>query len=427
MSPRSIEEIRRCLSVGGQTSDTCLGGDALVPQGMLDFSDHKDLDGLVLLEQAVHPVLSGIEQAGLLVDTAALMDANRKARHRSSLAEIAFRDQRQRFGCPSINVGSDLQCKKLLGRLGIEVRDLKRRTLKRRGHPLTVALADFRHAVRRKSMVKRLIQFSSRGALFGHIKQFGTATGRISISAFELMNIPRDLRHLIISRQGTCFVYCDFSAMDMMSLASLSDDKKMIDMLTGETDFYLSVAEQLRVDEEEGLERSEIKLGALAIGYGMTPYGLAEVLEWEIQDAGELIGEIKHLFPQAETFLKAQADKAVETWMISSPLGRRRFFDEKERKDKVRRVARNHVIQGHAADVFKERLVALADLLAREKWGRIILPIHDAFLIEVRENCVGEAISGIREVLTRSPLLNISLKMKIGTGATWAEAVKNAE
>jgi DNA polymerase-1 len=221
------------------------------------------------------------------------------------------------------------------------------------------------------------------------------------------------------------FVYADYVAKDFTVLAGLSGDLRLQALLGSGRDFYTALANEvfgIPEDEVSPEVRRVIKVLGLAVSYGKTVWTVARELEIAYDEAADLQAALLDAFPVARDFLSEAASSAVGTRESRTPLGRRRVYPAGTRKDVLERQARNFAVQAHGADLFKERLVVLHQFLQANKLGHVVLTMHDGFLLAVFEGRIPDAVPEIRRILERSPLLASPLRVKIGTGSTWAEA-----
>jgi DNA polymerase-1 len=232
-----------------------------------------------------------------------------------------------------------------------------------------------------------------------------------------------------MARPGRVLVNWDFRSVEFFVLAALSGDEALSEVLISGRDVYRFLASSLFTPDYDhvGSElRERSKVLGLSIMYGRTPYGVATELGLSVATAKLLVEAVLALFPQARDFLGSVAEYTQRERRCVSLLGRVRRFPGRLRRDALRRKAVNTVVQASAATVFKERLLALEDVLAERGLGRTLIPLHDGGLLEVHEDRVDEVIVLAREVLPATPLLPLDLPVKVGVGRDWAEAEESA-
>jgi DNA polymerase-1 len=271
--------------------------------------------------------------------------------------------------------------------------------------------------------------------LHPNYKQTGTVTGRLSCSDPNLMQVASETtgrrKADIQSRpreafgpRPDCYWYLpDYSQIEVWIFAYLSGEKKMQDALLSGKDFHGTISGQVfggRKDfkDSKSYYRKCAKLIMFAKLYGggagkislllKTPDGwrctrceyerdvqLGENLE--IADVCPMCGADLEYFPKLErakrfierweaelpgvpVFMKRMINRAQRDGIITNPFGRVYEFQRDFAYKSV-----NYLIQGTAADVMKNAIVAVDDVL-RTRWEdgpKLLLTIHDELCVEV--------------------------------------------
>ncbi len=139
--------------------------------------------------------------------------------------------------------------------------------------------------------------------------------------------------------------------------------------------------------------------------YGRGAYALAREIsktgrEMSVEDCQKIIDGFAKAYPKAWAWIQANKKSAVENEYVETAFGRRRYFQgistmpEKEQQ-KATREASNSPIQGTVADLLAVAGVNLYRFRYQMELGkqiafRVLLPIHDAFLIEVKAEYLAE-------------------------------------
>ncbi|EIV92217.1 DNA polymerase, partial [Frankia sp. QA3] len=198
---------------------------------------------------------------------------------------------------------------------------------------------------------------------------------------------PADLRAAVIAAPGRVFVRADLGQIEPRVLAVVSADPALA-AATQADDMYAPVAAQL------GRDRAHAKVAMLAAMYGQTT-----------GSAGEALRRMRRAYPTALAFLDA-ADAAGRSGRDLRTYGGRlvrlapaaadppRGLTDPAPPDEASppsggvtgtargRFARNAVIQGPAAELFKAWAVTVrAELPALD--GEIVLCLHDELLLHV--------------------------------------------
>ncbi len=86
-------------------------------------------------------------------------------------------------------------------------------------------------------------------------------------------------------------------------------------------------------------------------------------------------------------------------------------------------MAVNSVIQGTAADLIKQAMVAIdADLRQGRARGRMILQVHDELVFEVPNAEVEPLTELVRHEMEAALPLSVPVVVDVGVGRNWAEA-----
>ena len=289
------------------------------------------------------------------------------------------------------------QVRDLLRRVGIDYPDTRSWRLEpfRASHPGVAAFLDWRKA-------ERIATTYGYGWLDRHVGADGrlrgawgaadAAAGRMTAQA-GLHNLPAGLRVAVAAEPGHLLVRADLGQIEPRVLAAVSGDPALTEA-TRADDLYAPVAEQLHCD------RPTAKVAVLAAMYGQTSGA-----------AGEALVRMERSYPMAIGYLRgaeqagidgrdtrtfggrliklrrAEAsvdDLSPELAAIDVPPGPRPVPTGHGR------FARNAVIQGAAAELFKAWAASVRTALLPIA-GRIVLCLHDELLVHVPRDRADEA------------------------------------
>lgn len=271
------------------------------------------------------------------------------------------------------------------------------------------------------------------------------ATHRISVQEYrQRVGLPPDdPRHVEPVRQykfkscfiappGRVLVEADFKNAELCVWAYLSNDPNLIALVRSGRDLHSEVAcvalhlpLKDRMDDaiaalEAGdaslykawnadvkkqyeAERTAAKAVNFGIMYGRGAAALSRALTSEgspmsVDVCQSIIDSFAARFPVAWKWLQDGADFAVQHGYIENPFGARRYFPEawklpKSEQASIRRQAMNARIQGTVAYLLSQAGILLYHMRyenPKTSWidFQVLLPIHDAFLCEVRQEHV---------------------------------------
>jgi DNA polymerase-1 len=289
--------------------------------------------------------------------------------------------------------GADLrspaQVRSLLARVGVDVPDTRAWRLRefRDAHPLVGALLEWRKVERIATTYGYAWldeHLGADGRLRGTWTGSDGAAGRMTASA-GLHNMPAALRGAVVAEQGHVFVRADLGQIEPRVLAAVSGDRALAAASSAD-DLYAPVAEQLRLD------RPTAKVAVIAAMYGQTTGHGAQALR-----------RLNAAYPVAMAYLDAadragRAGRDLRTYggrlIVLAPSGTGQQAPEGRSASRAAaygRYARNAMIQGAAAELFKMWAVTVRARCA-PLGARIVLCLHDELLVHCPAEH-GEAVS----------------------------------
>ncbi len=269
---------------------------------------------------------------------------------------------------------SPAQVRSLLARVGVDVPDTRASRLRemRDAHPLVGALLEWRKAERIATTYGYAWlddHLGTDGRLRGEWTGSDGAAGRMTASA-GLHNMPAALRPAVVAADGHVFVRADLGQIEPRVLAAVSGDQALAAAARSD-DLYAPVAAQL------GVDRPVAKVAVLGAMYGQTTGHGAQALR-----------RLNAAYPVAMAYLDA-ADRSGRAGRDLRTYGGRLIVlapaADQEPRSSSRvaadgRYARNAMIQGAAAELFKMWAV-----IVRARSGhlgaRIVLCLHDELLV----------------------------------------------
>src|SRR5437763_9775600 len=187
-----------------------------------------------------------------------------------------------------------------------------------------------------------------------------------------LHNMPAELRPAVRADAGWVLVRADLGQVEPRVLAVVSADEGLA-RAPREDDMYAPVAAALHCD------RPTAKVAVLAAMYGQTSGA-----------AGAALRDMDRTYPRAMAYLRAAEESGRMGTDLRTYGGRlvrlsRDVEDDRFAPSSWGRFARNAVVQGAAAELFKAWAVTvragLADICTgRDDVGRIVLCLHDELL-----------------------------------------------
>jgi len=320
----------------------------------------------------------------------------RDAGHESALRQV--RDQLVLRHVPATAMPVDLrnpaQVRRALAAVGIDVPDTRSWRMEpwRGAHPLVDALLTWRKADRIATTYGyRWLdeQVGPDDRLRGAWAASDGAAGRMTAQS-GLHNLPAELRPAVAAEPGHVLVRADLGQVEPRVLAAVSGDDALA-AATADDDLYLPVARRLAV------ERSIAKVAVLAAMYGQTS-----------GTAGQALEGLERAYPVAMRYLKAAYDQGRAGQSVRTHGGRTvRMYrlpdaaDERDRRAAVNgrgRFARNAVVQGSAAELFKAWAVTVR-AACRPLGAQIVLCLHDELLVHAPQSAAAEVSAVLHSTL----------------------------
>lgn len=286
------------------------------------------------------------------------------------------------------------QVKALLAACGVQVDSTRKWELApyQQTHPLVAALLAWRAQERIATTYGyRWLDehVGADGRLRGAWSACDGAAGRMTAQA-GLHNLPAALRPAVVAEPGQVFVRADLGQIEPRVLAAVSGDPAFA-AATRAADLYAPVAAAL------GVARPVAKVAVLAAMYGQRTGA-----------AGAALRDLQRAFPVAMRFLDDAYAAGVARRPIRTfggraiPLGAPDEPVGTGPADAARgRFARNAVIQGAAAELFKAWAATVRHLV-RPLGGQIVLCLHDELLVHAPAGRATEVSEAVQEALTAS-------------------------
>jgi DNA polymerase-1 len=293
-------------------------------------------------------------------------------------------------GAEDVDLRNPAQVRELLSRVGIDVPDTRSWRMEpfRGTHPVVAALLEWRKAERIATTygygwLDRDVGADRR--LRGVWTGCDGAAGRMTASA-GLHNLPAELRPAVAAEPGRLLVRADLGQVEPRVLAAVSGDGALA-RATADDDLYAPVAARL------GVDRPTAKIAVLAAMYGQTSGA-----------AGEALRGLERAYPVAMGYLRAAHESGAGGHDVVTYGGRRvRMWPLPEPVDPGAtaargRFARNAVVQGAAAELFK--MWAVSVRAALPEGAEIVLCLHDELLVQVPEAAADQVAGLLHAVLT---------------------------
>lgn len=404
------------------------------------------------IEMPLVPVLTQVEKNGVKINSNFLVKMSGEfSREIRKVEQKIYRLAGQEF-----NIASPIQLKEILfEKLKVSTDDIKRtktgfstaeselEKLKSR-HQIIPFITQFREYSKLKSTyldtLPKLVNQKT-GRVHTSFNQTITATGRLSSSEPNLQNIPvrteigREIRKAFIAERGYRLVSIDYSQIELRIVASLANDKKMIEIFNQGEDIHRATAAEIndvsleKVTSEMRYAAKEVNFGVL---YGMGAYGLAWRAEIPREKAQAFIEKYFSVFSGVREYIEQTKALARSVGYVETLFGRRRYLPEinsgvPQIRNAAERMAINAPIQGTAADLIKLAMIKVQKELEGMPGNqdgelvRMILQVHDELVFEVKSDQVKPFSKKVKKIMEEVYQLKVPIKVEVKAGKSWGE------
>ncbi len=225
---------------------------------------------------------------------------------------------------------------------------------------------------------------------------FRSVTGRTQFStAACVMGYPKVFRHLIQPPTGWSLVYIDYRTQEIGIGAVLSGDTEMIAAYQ-DGDFYIGFARRCGAVPDNATkkthrsERNRYKLASLALGYGMGNIKLAAYTNTPPAYAREIRRQFEETFHIYHRWSNDIVNQALLDRQMKTRFGWKVAVTPTTSIESIR----NWMQQSTGAE-----MIRLAHMLAMERGVQVLLPVHDALLIQGPTNEINEIVKTTQQAM----------------------------
>ena len=315
----------------------------------------------------------------------------------------------------------------------------------REKHPIVGLILEHRQLSKLKSTyvdaLPQLVDPLS-GRVHTSFGQASTATGRLSSSNPNLMNIPirtelgqRIRRAFKAGRPDHVMVSADYSQIELRIAAHLSGDPKLLAAFAAGQDIHTATAAavfKIPLEQVNPDQRRLAKVANFGSIYGQGEYGLSQQLGITGDVAREFLGQYWSTYAHLREYLDEVRRKAREEGFVVSATGRRRAIPDLrspnyQLRSAAERMAINFPMQSLAADIIKIAMVRLhREIEADEIEGRMLLQVHDELLFEVPRAELDQFAEKVPRIMTGAYELETGIEVEVKVGPNWADVKKLA-
>jgi DNA polymerase-1 len=245
---------------------------------------------------------------------------------------------------------------------------------------------------------------AEQGVCFPFFDTMGTVTGRILTVDPQLQHLAKKYRGIIRPRSGHRLGYVDYSQFEPNIMASICSDPQLL-ALCKEGDLYEKLSTELFGSKEH---RKVCKLMFLAYSYGKQISTLSDFVCGLLPSKRAADSAIKAkftpLFSGVERWKTTVQATLKKEGKVGTLLGNYRYRTKDGDLDpREKRWAISQVVQGTGSLILKRLISRVATELPHVA---VLLPMHDALLVEVPEEGADDSLSALVE-LCRSTFVDL--------------------
>lgn len=250
------------------------------------------------------------------------------------------------------------------------------------------------------------------GLVHAHYEIDGQDNGRLRCDkAFSRGFVPHamtpEMREFLKPRShDELFMYFDFKAQEVFTLAWLSQDPLLLE-LCKQKDVYQAIFDKLLDDKISVAEpRNLVKKFFLPVIYGQSAYALSQRCGLPQSTAEMIIQRIDTLFPSVSTFIGGYLKQIQDHGYAKDIFGKRRSFEAGKEY-----LVRNFAVQAPSAVVCLEKLTHL--YFALKDKADLAYTVHDGYIVyATKENWKSVFNTGY-EILSSESEFCPGLKLKV--------------
>jgi len=239
------------------------------------------------------------------------------------------------------------------------------------------------------------------------------ATGRPNSKDPNCLNIPPNIRSIIVPRKGHMLLHADLSQIEVRIAAVIYDDSDLLKITNDvNADFHSMIAAKafgfdyntfLKRVESGDKKAKEIRRVAKTISFGVlyqeTAWGLAYSLGISEEEAQRFIDEYFAAFPRLASNIEKTKQHVIKYGYVRNPFGfiRRWKFHSKDDTNVIRE-ATNQPIQSSAWNLMQLILIQVDEYL-EDKRSKLIMQTYDDLVIEAYKTEIEEIAYKVKDII----------------------------
>ena len=386
------------------------------------------------------PVLHAMKQAGVMVDTALLgkLDAE-WSKECEELQATAHAVAGEDF-----NLGSSQQVIRVLEARGLEIpidnktgnKSADKYALEQlAGDELVDVLSEYRQVSKLLSTYARALPLKVKehsGRVHPNFNATRTSTGRLSSTDPNFQNLSRrserglEIRKAIVAPKGMLLVGADFSQIELRVAAALSGDPVLLKAYNDGIDVHKLTAATIgrkAVEEVTPAERDVAKTANFLALYQGGARQLARVAKIDPAEAYSFLFDYWEGLSVLKEYVEKCKEFGREHLYVETMFGRRIHVPamrskDSEKKGHAERLCVSGAIQGTAADICREAMVAVHRVLPPR--SRMLIQCHDELIIECPDYDAEAVKNIVKEEMETCCKIGVAIVVDAKIGQSWS-------
>lgn len=424
---------------------------------MTDLQDKAEKIGIKIpdityevINEKIAPILRKMEKAGIRMNVGYIKELDQKLSSRLKELELEI----YKSTGVEFNIGSPTQMADVLfDQLKLSIAGLKKTK-----SGISTAASELRKIEDSHPAIKLILEYRELSKLISTYLRplpllvdeddrlhttYGmeTSTGRLTSSEPNLQNIPirgtygAEIRNSFVAKSGMKLIAADYSQIELRIVASLAQDKLMMEAFLRGEDIHAKTASEIfhvSLDKVTSSQRRIAKAVNFGIVYGQTAYGLSEAIKITPAEAAKYIKDYFESYSGIKKYINEMIESAHKDGYVETLFGMKRFFPEIKsgnyyQVESAERMAINTPIQGTASEILKLAMIELGKKLSEiekrtKKTARMLLTVHDELVIEATAEIAKEVAEVTRDTMEKIITISVPIEVSIGIGDTWDEA-----
>jgi len=233
-----------------------------------------------------------------------------------------------------------------------------------------------------------------------------------------------------VAPEGCRLLVADYDQIELRVMAMFSQDKQMMRIFANEEDIHAGAAALIYKKPLEEVTDEERQVGKgvnFLTAYGGGAGKLANTTGITFEEAKEIIDNYYKQFSGITEWKRQVVASGRSKGYVTTMSGRRRRLPELNSNDdmlrsRAERQAVNAVVQGSAADICKEAMLGIHELL-KDTGATLLVQVHDELVVAVPEEIIEELTPRFMDAMGHGRIIDgVPLMVSSDSAYSWADA-----